>query len=97
MVFTIQWQPQRLTQEDQILDMEDQSEANTAVTTGSEDFASVYRSCFSDTMNNNLSVTTVNIGDKVVTITGDTMDLVMEARRRIEEAEPIEPVEAGAV
>ena len=23
MVFTIQWQPQRLTQEDQILDMED--------------------------------------------------------------------------
>ena len=32
MVFTIQWQPQRLTQEDQILDMEDQSEADTAVT-----------------------------------------------------------------
>ena len=78
-------------------DMEDQSEANTAVTTGSEDFDTVYRSCFSDNINNNLSMTTVNIGDKVVTITGDTMDLVMEARRRIEEAEPIEPVEAGAV
>ena len=77
--------------------MEDQSEANTAVTTGSEDFDTVYRSCFSDNINNNLSMTTVNIGDKVVTITGDTMDLVMEARRRIEEAEPIEPVEAGAV
>ena len=28
-------------------DMEDQSEANTAVTTGSEDFDTVYRSCFS--------------------------------------------------
>ena len=76
-------------------DMEDQTEANTAVTT--EDFATIYRSCFSDTINNNLSMTTVNIGEKVVTITGDTMDLVMEARRRIEEAEPIEPVEAGAV
>ena len=50
MVFTIQWQPQRLTQEDQILDMEDQSEANTAVTSGSENLATVYRSCFSDTM-----------------------------------------------
>merc|ERR1712155_357815 len=73
--------------------MEDQSEANTAVTKGSEDFDTVYKSCFSDTMNNNLSVTYVNIGDKVVTITGDTMDLVMEARRRIEEAEPIEPIE----
>ena len=48
--FTIQWQPQRLTQEDQILDMEDQSEANTAVTSGSENLASVYRSSFSDTM-----------------------------------------------
>ena len=48
-------------------------------------------------MNNNLSVTmaTVNIGDKVVTITGDTMDLVMEARRRIEEAELKEPVETA--
>ena len=50
MVFTIQWQPQRLTQEDQILDMEDQSEANTAVTSGFENLATVYRSCFSDTM-----------------------------------------------
>ena len=79
------------------MDMEEQSEANTAVTTGSDDFDTVYRSCFSDTINNNLSVTTVNIGDKVVTITGDTMDLVMEARRRIEEAEPMEPVEARAV
>ena len=69
--FTIQWQPQRLTQEDQILDMEDQSEANTAVTTGSE-----------DTMNNNMSVTmtsTVNIGDEVLTITGYTEDLVKTA------------------
>ena len=56
-----------------------QSETNTAVTTGSEDFDTVFRSCFSDTMNNNLSVTTVNIGDKVLTITGDTMDLVREA------------------
>ena len=56
-----------------------QSETNTAVTTGSEDFDAVFRSCFSDTMNNNLSVTTVNIGDKVLTITGDTMDLVREA------------------
>ena len=50
MVFTIQWQPQRLTQEDQILDMEDQREANTAVTSGSENLVTVYRSCFSDTM-----------------------------------------------
>ena len=50
MVFTIQCQPQRLKQEDQILDMEDQSEANTAVTSGSENLASVYRSGFSDTM-----------------------------------------------
>ena len=50
MVFTIQWQPQRLTQEDQILDMEDQIEANIAVTSGSENLATVYRSCFSDTM-----------------------------------------------
>ena len=41
MVFTIQWQPQRLTQEDQILDMEDQSEANTAVTSGSENLAAL--------------------------------------------------------
>ena len=61
------------------LDMEDKSEANTAVTIGSEDFATVYRSCFSDTMNNNMSVTSVNIGDKVLTIMGDTVDLVMEA------------------
>ena len=77
--------------------MEDQTGATTAVTTGSEDFATVYRSFFSDNMNNNVSVATVNVGDKVLMITGDTMDLVMEARRRIEEAEPIEPVEAGAV
>ena len=36
--------------------MEDQTGATTAVTIGSEDFASIYRSCFSDTMNNNMSV-----------------------------------------
>ena len=62
-------------------------------------------------MNNNLSVTmtTVNIGDKVLTIMGDTVDLVMEAgaalekyfnvvpeESEIEEAEG-EAVEAGAV
>ena len=41
MVFTIQWQPQRLTQEDQILDMEDPREANTAVTSWSENLATV--------------------------------------------------------
>ena len=50
MVFTIQWQFKRLTQEDQILDMEDQIEANTAITSGSENLAIVYRSCFGDTM-----------------------------------------------
>ena len=36
--------------EPETLDMEDQSEANTAVTSGSENLATVYRSCFSDTM-----------------------------------------------
>ena len=56
-------------------DMEDQSEANT----GSEDFATVYRSCFSDTMNNNLSVRSVNIGDEVLTIIGHTENLVKTA------------------
>ena len=65
-----------------------------------------------DTMNNNLSFSTVNIGDKVFTVTGDTVDLVMEAgtalekyfnvvpeESEIEEAEPeeAEAVDAGAV
>ena len=86
------------------LDMEDKSEANTAVTIGSEDFATVYRSCFSDTMNNNMSVTSVNIGDKVLTIMGDTVDLVMEAGAALEkcfnvvpEEREIEEAEAGTV
>ena len=86
------------------LDMEDKSEANTAVTIGSEDFATVYRSCFSDTMNNNMSVTSVNIGDKVLTIMGDTVDLVMEAGAALEkyfnvvpEESEIEEAEAGTV
>ena len=79
------------------------TEAITAVTTGSEDFDTFYRSCFSDTMNNNLSVTTVNIGDKVLKITGDTMDLVKEACAVLEKhfnvvlESEIEEGEAGAV
>ena len=86
------------------LDMEDKSEAPTAVTIGSEDFATVYRSCFSDTMNNNMSVTSVNIGDKVLTIMGDTVDLVMEAGAALEkyfnvvlEESEIEEAEGKAV
>ena len=55
--------------------MEDKSEANA----GYEDFATVYRSCFGDTMNNNMSVTSVNIGDEVLTIIGHTEDLVKTA------------------
>merc|ERR1712218_745947 len=56
-----------------------------------------------------MSVTSVNIGDKVLTIMGDTVDLVMEAgaalekyfnvvpeESEIEEAEAV-TVEAGAV
>ena len=80
-----------------------QSETNTAVTTGSEDFDAVFRSCFSDTMNNNLSVTTVNIVVKVLKITGDTMDLVKEACAVLEKhfnvvlESKIEEGEAGAV
>ena len=57
-------------------------------------------------MNNNLSVTmtTVNIGDKVLTIMGDTVDLVMETGAALEnffyvvpEESEIEEAEAGAV
>ena len=75
----------------------------TAVTTGSKDFDTVFRSCFSDTMNNNLSVTTVNIVVKVLKITGDTMDLVKEACAVLEKhfnvvlESKIEEGEAGAV
>ena len=76
------------------LDMEDKSEANTAVTIGSEDFATVYRSCFSDNMNNNVSVATVNVGDKVLMITGDTMDLVMEAGDVLKKYFNVEPEES---
>ena len=57
-----------------------------------------------DTMNNNLSFSTVNIGDKVFTVTGDTVDLVMEAGTALEkyfnvvpEESEIEEPEAGAV
>ena len=35
-------------------------------------------------MNNNLFVTTVNIGDKVLTIMSDTVDPVMEAGAALE-------------
>ena len=57
-------------------------------------------------MNNNLSVTTttVNIGDKVLTIMSDTVDTVMEAGAALEkyfnivpEESEIEEPEAGAV
>ena len=57
-------------------------------------------------MNNNLSVTmtTVNIGDKVLTIMSDTVDPVMEAGAALEkyfnvvpEESEIEEAEAGAV
>ena len=57
-------------------------------------------------MNNNLSVTmtTVNIGDKVLTIMGDTVDLVMEAGDALEkyftvvpEESEIKEAEAGTV
>ena len=57
-------------------------------------------------MKNNLSVTmtTVNIGDKVLTIMGDTVDLVMEAGAALEkyfnvvpEESEIEEAEAGTV
>ena len=47
-----------------------------------------------DTMNNNLSFSTVNIGDKVFTVTGDTVDLVMEAGTALEKYFNVVPEES---